>query len=305
MVIILYTTMCFIFGTTFLLIKTGMNLGWSPILFSSLRFILAGGILLIFLRKKAEVPLQLHLKIGLISLLMTTIPFGALYYGEQYINSGEAAILVTTSPIFILAFHFLLKKERVLVRQLIGALLCIAGVILLVIKDFSLTTQAHAVVAKGLIIIGEIAFAYGTIQSKALLEKMEASSKFNALIMLYGGIGLWILALLKGERFSVPAHYAGYLILLYFVIIASIVANGIFFALVKRTNAFFPVTWTYVSPLIAMVLGGVILKEHFGLKGIAGACLVLIGVLLANSRMIEELIKKRKTVSSVSIEELK
>jgi drug/metabolite transporter (DMT)-like permease len=294
MVIILYTVMCFIFGTTFLLIKTGLNLGWSPFLFSSLRFILAGAILLIFIRKEEKLTLQQHLQILIISILMTTIPFGALYFGEQYINSGEAAILVTTSPIFILFFQFLLKKESVQFRQAAGALICMIGVILLVMKDLALTTQFHAAIAKGLMVIAEMAFAYGTIRSKEILAKLKASSRFNALQMLYGGIGLLILALVEGERFSLPTNYNGYLILFYFVVIASIVANGIFFVLVKKTNAFFPATWTYVSPLIAMVLGIAVLKEQVGLTGMLGALLILIGVLFANFHIVGQMFRRTK-----------
>lgn len=297
MVIILYSLMCFIFGTTFLLIKTGLSLGWSPFLFSSLRFILAGIILLGFVssQKKGKISFRQHLEIFMISLFITTIPFGALYYGEQYINSGEAAILVATSPIFILFFHFFLKKENVPFRQIAGVLICITGIIFMILKDLAITYQFHSAVAKGLIVLGEIAYAYGTIRSKEILERMETSAKFNALQMLYGGIGLLILAFFEREGVSVPTQYAGYLILFYFVIIASIVANGIFFVLVKKTNAFFPATWTYVSPMIAMVLGGFFLKEKFGFNGLLGAFLVIAGVLLANSRIFEDWIKKQRS----------
>jgi drug/metabolite transporter (DMT)-like permease len=282
MVITLYSIMCFIFGTTFLLIKTGLNLGWSPFLFSSLRFILAGVTLLVFVTK-GKISLRQHLEIFIIALFSTTIPFGALYYGEQYINSGEAAILVTTSPIFILFF----QKEKRTFRQLAGAMVCMSGVLLLVLKDFTFTTEMQAVVAKGLVIAAEASFAFGTIRSKVLLEKIGSSFHFNGLQMLYGGVGLLLLAFLKGEKLSVPAVYSGYLILLYFVVVASIVANGIFFVLVKKTNAFFPATWTYVSPMIAMLLGAAILKEKFGLGGVLGAFLVIIGVLLANTSIFK------------------
>lgn len=115
MIILSYICMCLVFGTTFLLIKTGLDLGWSPFLFSSLRFIIAGLILLLFLSvyRKENFTFKQHFQILIISILMTAIPFAALYYAEQYIPSGEAAIFTSISPIFILAFNYLLKGQRV------------------------------------------------------------------------------------------------------------------------------------------------------------------------------------------------
>jgi drug/metabolite transporter (DMT)-like permease len=283
MVLLSYISMCFIFGTTFLLIKTGLNLGWSPFLFSSLRFVLAGVILLLFvsLKKKETITFRNHMQILIISLLMTTIPFGALYYAEQYIPSGEAAIFTSTSPIFILAFNFLLKGKRIFIRQISGAVICILGVFLLVSGNEPLTT-GHNLWPKILMICAEAAFSYATIQSKTMIDKAISPAKFNALQMLYGGILLFLLALITREPLTVPTAISGYFLLIYFVLVASIFANTIFFWLIKKTNPFFPSTWTYVSPMIAVAMGWLFLNEQLGVSGLTGAFLVIFGVILAN-----------------------
>lgn len=162
-----------------------------------------------------------------------------------------------------------------------GALICILGVILLVYKEGSLS-QSHDLWPKISLIVAEASFAFATIQSKAIIDKIKNTAKLNALQLLYGGSGLLLLALLSHEKMTVPSVASGYLILLYFIFVASIFANSLFFWLIKKTNPFFPSTWTYVSPMIAMVMGWLILNEKFGFNGKLGAFFVISGVLLAN-----------------------
>lgn len=258
-------------------------MGWPPFLFSSLRFILAGLILLLVvsIRKKESITIKQHLQILIISLLMTTIPFGAVYYSEQYIPSGEAAILTSTSPIFVLTFNFLLKGQRVFIRQIAGVLICVLGVFLLVSQRGSLA-QGHSLVPAILIICSEAAFAYAAIQSKSIMNENIAPAQFNALQMLYGGIFLLFLSLLTNEQWSMPTTLSGYVVLIYFILVASIFANSIFFWLIKKTNPFFPSTWAYVSPMIAVVMGFLFLHEELGVNGLAGAFFVIFGVIFAN-----------------------
>lgn len=285
MVFFLYSLMCLIFGTTFLFIKLGLEVGWSPFLFSSLRFVIAGVIVVIFvwIVKKLEVyPIAFHFKIFKLAFLMTTIPFAALYWGEQYISSGEAAILVATSPVFILLINHLMKTERITQVKAIGALISMLGIILTVFNEIDFSSNIESFYAKCFLLIAEIAFAYGSVKSKKVLSNVKNPFLFNGFQMLYGGSLLFLLSFLFQENYSLPVKSYGWSILAYFIFFASILSYGIFYWLIKNTSAFFSSTWTYISPVIAMMLGFIIFGEVITWLGLMGSILILLGVLLSN-----------------------
>lgn len=299
MIIFLYLVMCFIFGTTFLFIKIGLETGWSPFLFSGLRFILAGGILIGFLKlfcKKESLAASIHFQISRLSFFMTTVPFAALYWAEQYITSGEAAVIVATSPIFILIIHHFTKQVGFNFLRLIGSFISFSGIWLLFFNEISIAGNSQSFVAKFVLLLAEWAFAYGSIQSKKVLTEIKDPFSFNGYQMLYGGSFLMALSLVFNETYSLPADTDGWLILIYFVLFASILSYGIFYWLIKHTSVYFSSTWTYVSPLIALLLGSIFLKENLGAFGMVGAALILGGIFFANT----ELFKKKQDIEKES-----
>lgn len=96
------------------------------------------------------------------------------------------------------------------------------------------------------------------------------------------------LSLVFNETYSLPERFDGWLILIYFVLFASILSYGIFYWLIKHTSVYFSSTWTYVSPLIAIFLGMVLLKEEIGPFGLLGAILILGGIFLTNIEIFKK-----------------
>jgi drug/metabolite transporter (DMT)-like permease len=105
--------------------------------------------------------------------------------------------------------------------------------------------------------------------------------------MVFGGAGLLLLsaAFERGPLVFTDAPRALWA-LLYLMVMGSMVAAGIYFWLVKRTGPVFPSTWLYVSPMLALVLGALVLGEPLQASGLSGALLVLTGVLLTNARLL-------------------
>ncbi|MEH7885373.1 EamA family transporter [Bacillus sp. JJ1609] len=290
MIVFFYLVMCFIFGTTFLFIKMGLGTGWSPFLFSSLRFILAGWIIIGFLQlfsKKVALTPSIHSQIARLSFFMTTVPFAALYWSEQYISSGEAAVIVATSPLFILVINHFTKQERINSLRFIGSLISLGGIGLLFFNEISIDSNSESAIAKFVLLLAEWAFAYGSIQSKKVLIELKNPFILNGYQMLYGGSFLMVISQIFNEDYSLPAEFNGWLILIYFILFASILSSGIFYWLIKHTSVYFSTTWTYVSPLIALLLGSVFLKEDIGHFGLLGAVLILGGILLTNTELFK------------------
>lgn len=290
MIFFFYLVMCFIFGTTFLFIKIGLGTGWSPFLFSSLRFIVAGGIIIGFLQlfsKKVSLTLSIHLQIARLSFFMTTVPFAALYWAEQYISSGEAAMIVATSPIFILIINHFTEQERFNSLRLIGSFISLGGIGLLFYNEISIAGSSESVLATFILLLAEWAFAYGSIQSKRILTELKDPFILNGYQMLYGGALLMAISLIFNEDYSLPAESNGWLILLYFIVFASILSYGIFYWLIKHTSVYFSSTWTYVSPMIALLLGSILLNEDIGYLAVLGASFILGGILLTNIELVK------------------
>lgn len=283
-----YLLMCLIFGTTFLAIKVGLNEGLPPFTMATLRFLIAAMLVLAFLTfvKKLSWPKKAsdYVEITLLGILQTTIPFAALFWAEQHVSSGTAALLVATAPIFI---GLMSRIDR---GQWLGVLIALGGVYLIVFPDMGASDGTWVNdLAKGSIIVSEIAFAYGVIRSKRFLATGISPQIFNGLQMLFASLVLGLAALTMEQPSAIEWTTTGTLSLIYLTVVASVLASGIYYWLLKVTNPLFPSTWTYVSPIIAMLAGALVLNEQLTVLGVTGALLVIGGVVVMNVTLFRSL----------------
>ena len=145
------------------------------------------------------------------------------------------------------------------------------------------------------LVIGELFYGIGSIRSKEILSDLSNVSPFliNGIQMFYGGILLLIASIIV-EQPNVT-------------VLTSWVYNGLFYisylsdrsvdtdyitGSYQKTNPVFPSTWLYVSPLIAIIVGYIVLGEPLNPTMGMGACLILIGVFLANRSTLRTYFKK-------------
>lgn len=295
MILISYLLMCLVFGTTYLFIKIGLEAGIPPFYLAALRFLIAGVLVLAYaLVKRMEFPKtwREYAEVLWLGILMTAIPFTALFWAEQHITSSMAALLVATAPVFIGLFS---RLDRM---QWGGVALAVLGIVLVVLPDLaSEETTWHSLFAKAALIAAESAFAYGAVRSKTYLEKASSPHLFNGLQMVFGALIMLVLSVATESPWQTVWSSQAVFSLLYLAIIASIFASGIYYWLLKITNPMFPTTWTYVAPVIAMLAGAVYLEEAFPMSALAGAVLVIGGVLLINR---DKLLKNSSIVTQKS-----
>ncbi|WCK54949.1 EamA family transporter [Aneurinibacillus sp. Ricciae_BoGa-3] len=288
-----YIVMCLIFGTTFLTIKMGMTGGMPPFFFAGIRFFLAGAIMVVYFRQRGKLKgltAQQLKDIAGIGLLMTTIPYAALYWGEQYIHSGIAALLVATGPVFTLMLSVGAGQTRFRPHMLSGSALSVVGIGLIV--GFSHADEgAYHVVAKLVIVAAEIFYAWGAVRSKKVMAGV-VPSVFNGVQMLFASIGLLVMSLLFEDTRHIVWTRLSLAALIYLAIVASIGALGIFYWLIQRTNSTFPSTWTYAAPVIAMIVGAVFLGEKITWTSACGAVCALAGIIVLNLSTLRELLSR-------------
>jgi drug/metabolite transporter (DMT)-like permease len=108
--------------------------------------------------------------------------------------------------------------------------------------------------------LSEIGFAIGAILSKRLLSNGVSPITVNGFQLLFGGMGLLFLSGFcePFPRFGpLPAGAWGSLV--YLTLFGSVIASGIYYWLIESTNPLFPSTWFYVSPVIALFVGALVL----------------------------------------------
>ncbi len=120
MIFVNYLLMCLVFGTTFLAIKVGIDAGAPPFFSAGLRFLLAGSILFAFMviKRKATFSLLLRKEMFLTGMALTFGTFATLYWAEQHLSSGIAAILSATAPLMVLLLQSALARQRLSVHAL-------------------------------------------------------------------------------------------------------------------------------------------------------------------------------------------
>ncbi|AVK85042.1 EamA family transporter [Lysinibacillus sp. B2A1] len=301
MVIINYFFMCLIFGTTFLAIKIGVDAGVPPFLSAGLRFFIAGLLLFSFMvwREKTTIGLLFRKEMFFTGIGLTFGTFATLYWAEQYVTSGVAAVLSATGPMMIIVIQTFILKQKGNRKSFIGCVVGVIGVMLLILPSFSIEISPFWMIGCFAIILGEVFYASGTIYTKYVIRKFETTSPIalNAAQMMHGGILLIILSLftesIQLEYLLSPASIGS---LLYLTIIGSMIGHSIYYWLVSRTNPIFPSTWLYISPLIAVILGVTFYHEYISWVTGIGTLTIIVGTVLVNFETLQKLFWRKKTV---------
>ncbi|MEB2585646.1 DMT family transporter [Bacillus cereus] len=297
MVIFNYILVCIIFGTTFLTIKIGIEAGVPPLFSAGIRFFLAGIILMIIfkLKRKEIMPHIFSKRIMYAGFCLTFMTFASLYWSEQYISSGLAAVLSATGPMMILLIQAKRNREKLQKEQLVALVIALIGVIFVSLPGMHQQVSFIWSIACIVLVIGELFYGIGSIRSKEILSDLSNVSPFliNGIQMFYGGILLLIASIIVEQpNVTVLTSWSVQWPILYLIFIGSIGGHGLYYWLLSKTNPVFPSTWLYVSPLIAIIVGYIILGEPLNPTMGMGACLILIGVFLANRSTLRAYFKK-------------
>jgi drug/metabolite transporter (DMT)-like permease len=262
-----------IWGSTYLGIRIALE-GFAPFQMIGLRFLMAGAILYVVLRRRgAPAPTRSQwaasAKIGGLLLIGGT---GAVAFAEQWVASGLAAVWIATMPLWAALFAGLFGRwpRR---REWIGMGLGLAGVFLLN-REGNLQANPIGVIA---LTAATISWAFGSVWSQRL--SLPSGLMASAAEMLTAGALLVPISLLLGEPLPAPSGRA-LLALLYLTGFGSIVAFSAYTFLLRRVKATVATSYAYVNPVVAVGLGVGLAGEPIGGFGIVAMSVILIGVAL-------------------------
>jgi drug/metabolite transporter (DMT)-like permease len=283
-----FSIIYFAWGSTFLAIRVGVH-EVPPLLFAAMRFLIAGLVLYAWtVARRERLPKGREwASVSLLAFLIFVVDYGLLFWAEQRIPSGLAAVMMATIPAFIaLAEIILLRTQRLTVRLAAALLIGFAGVAVLTSHAVSLGgAPIDRIGAVGLL-IGSVSWSVASVLTRKLplpASKMVSSGAQ----MLVGGLMLTAMSGLMGEFSGFhPASVSSgaWVALIYLIVIGSIVGFTAYVWLIHHESPTKVGTYAYVNPVVAVLLGYFLAGEPLGQRTILGTLFVLISVVVITTK---------------------
>src|SRR5712664_1630051 len=296
-----FSIIYFVWGSTFLAIRVGVH-EVPPLLFAAMRFLVAGLVLFgwMIARGEPSPTRRQWMSILLLALLIFLIDYGLLFWAEQRVPSGVAAVMMATIPVFIALSEILfLRTQRLTVRLAFALLVGIGGVAVLMSHSLSLGGAPVDRPGAVALIIGSISWSIATVLSRRL--PLPPSKVMNSgAQMLAGGIMLTVTAAALGEfrNFHPSAVSRGaWFSLLYLIIAGSIIGFTAYVWLIHHESPTKVGTYAYVNPVVAVLVGYLLGGEALGLRTILGTVFILISVVVITTT------KAKKTTAPRPLED--
>ena len=298
-----WAAVCFFWGTTYLAIRVGLET-LTPMLFAGLRFVVAGSILFLLMTRQRNARLPIGrdwFDLGLVGLMLLGVGTGLVVWAEQWISSGMAALLVATGPFWVAGLEATRRGgERVGRLGVAGMLIGFAGLALLVGPDMmGASLSGRYLLGVLLLQVGCFSWSAGSVYAKqhptGVAPLLGASVQ-----MLIAGVVLTLVGTFAGEWGEIRLSVRSASALAYLIVFGSIVAYGSFIYAMQKLPLSVVSTYSYINPVIAVLLGWIVLGEPLGWRVAAAAAIILGGVALVKAapnislRMAERRAHKRE-----------
>ena len=279
-----FSVIYFVWGSTFLAIRVSVQ-QIPPLLCAAIRFFIAGGVLYLFMLVCGKPSPTRRQWIGCLAMAVLFFVgyYGFLFWAEQRVASGIAAIMLATIPAFTaLSEVTLLHTQRLTFRLALALVIGFGGVAALV--NHSLNLGGAPISRAGAVALLVAAFDWSlasVLSRKLALPSSQAMSAASQ--MVTGGALLFIASALSGEfRHFRPLAVTpgGWLALLYLIVAGSIMGFTAYLWLLQHQSPTLVGTYAYVNPVVAILIGYFIAGEPLSPRTVVGSALVLISVIV-------------------------
>ncbi len=275
---------CIAWGTTYLALRIGV-LEFPAFLFSGLRQLIAGILLtgVLFMVAKVRLPdksVIVNQAVG--GFFMITLGNGLVGWAEIHVSSGIAAIICSMVPIWVIVINLVIaKEEKPTFPIIMGLAIGLSGIILIFgenMADFANPGYAWGLI---LIFIANLSWAAGSIWMK---RKNQTSDPFlNAgLQMIFGGLFLMPVSLVFDDYQTI--QWTGNVVysLIYLILVGSVAAYACYSYAIKKLPLTIVTLYAYINPLVAIVLGWLVLGEKLNLRILVAIGVTLAGIYIVN-----------------------
>ncbi|MCE4048932.1 MULTISPECIES: DMT family transporter [Bacillaceae] len=281
-ILIILTTA--LMGSSFAIGKIGLSYS-SPLLLAGLRFVLAGIIMAVIVKKfKRPQPSGYRnwRRVLIIGALQTAGVMGCIFISLRTITASESSILTFMNPLLVIIFGTIFMGNRYRWYQWSGVVLGFVGVGIILggIKDFNIG-----------IVFGAFSAVFWAI-STLLVNKWGRhfdTWALSAYQMLFGGgILLFLSFLLEDPFFYINKN--SILILLWLSIMSSIVQFAVWYFLLQKGDPGKTSSYLFLAPFFGVLTGNILLQEVISYSLISGGIFILLGIYLVNNNFKKEIV---------------
>lgn len=276
-----YSALCVIWSSTWLMIKVGLA-GAPPFTAAGIRLIIASFLIFVILWRRG-MRLPRTAAFYRLSLFLGTVQmaggYGLVYWGEQHISSGLAAILFSSMPLLVAVLARLVVGEALSVLKVIGIIAGVTGVYVIFSDGVSLggPQSASGIVA----VLGSVACT--SVSTVTIKKYATAYHPFAAMALpvLLGGLLLSACGLLFERDRHIEWNGATVFSIVYLAVFGSVIAFSLYFWIIKHIEVTVLSYQTFILPILAGLLGWIFLRETVTIRIVVGGSMILAGIALA------------------------
>ncbi len=282
--ILAFAAIYFLWGGSFLAIRVGVQ-EVPPLLFAAIRFTTAGLILFCWaLSRRQALPTRPQwASVSLLAFLIFVLDYGCLFWAEQRVASGVAAVMLAMIPAFTaLSEIVLLGTQRLTLRLALALAIGVAGVAVLMSRSLNLGGAPVDRLGAAALIFAALSWSVASALSRKVPLPDSKIMSSGAQMLLGGGfLGVAAASLGQLGGFHPAAVSAkAWVALLYLIVPASIIAFTAYVWLIQRESPTKVGTYAYVNPVVAVLLGHFLAGEALDLRTLLGTVCVLVSVLV-------------------------
>ncbi len=274
-------TIYLVWGTTYLGIRVAVET-IPPFLLSGVRYSLAGVLLLGWVAIRGGLregwPTRRHWwSAALTGVGLVALGNGGVSWGEQYVSSGVAAIVIATMPIWMALLARIFYRDQITVAGAFGLGLGFTGLVILIGPA---TIRPAELIGLLAVLLAAVGWAAGSVYVKNA-SLPDNPFQVAGMQMLCGGGVMLVTSLLTGDfaRFRPSAvSFRSEVAFVYLLFIGAIVAFGVYLWLIKNAPLGVVGTYAYVNPVVAVTLGHFLLGEQVTVRSLIGGAVTIVGV---------------------------
>ncbi|MEI9981273.1 MAG: EamA family transporter [Edaphobacter sp.] len=277
----------FFWGGTYLAMRFGVEV-LPPFVLGSARYLVAAPLMLglcAILRLKMWPTRQEMGRLAIIGVLMLGCGNTAVIWAEQYIPTGLAALLVASIPLYAALIEVLLPQgEGLPLKGWVGVLIGFAGMVFLVWPGLrsGLHGDLRQIIASAVTLAGTLCWTAASIISRRSTIRISGLASAGWQIV-FGGLFNVVLLLATRSYHGAQWGWKAWGAIWYLVIFGSVVTYTAYIYLLDNVAVSKVATYAYVNPVIAVILGAIVLHERFDAVEYVGMGATLLAVFLVTS----------------------
>ncbi len=277
-----------IWGSAFMFTKLALA-NFPPTTFVAFRLIAGAIILLIvlFFQKRAyhSITPREYFIFTIMAIIGNALPFFSISWGQQYVDSGLAGILIAVMPLATLFLaHFFLPDERLNSRKIFGFLLGFAGIVVLLDPKALLSfNMSNSIKAELAILFGALCYAINTIIARKYAHSNDLLT--SAYVLSIASVFMLPISItIEDPWISFPVTPLALFSLLFMGVLATALATVFYFRLIRSAGPAFLSQINYLIPVWAILVGAIFMGETIHARAVFALVLLLTGLTLANTR---------------------